>query len=85
MPMADSDDFVGIWHPLDVGQSTLIHAALSGTGINYYINNQFAVQAGGLGCGLGVGATAMELRVERGRAEEALALVKAILGGKPAP
>ena len=81
--MADEEDFVGIWQPLDGSELALIHCALSGTGINYYVNNEHAVQAGGPG--IGVGASRMTLRVERGRADEALALVKAILGGKPAP
>lgn len=76
-------DFITICQPLTVLEVSLIHMALGESGIAYYITNEQATTAAGLGWGIGVGAAAMELRVEASRAEEAKELLGPLLKRHP--
>jgi hypothetical protein len=64
--MAKPPDFVCIYEPFTRQDAALVHAALSGTGISYQVQNEF------LGGTAGLADSKMGLLVERGRAEEAL-------------
>ncbi len=75
MAPRNEDDFTTIWRPFTPQDVALIHSALSGSGIRYFIVNENYARAS-----LGIGDAVMELRVETGKAAEALELVSGMLG-----
>lgn len=75
--MDEHVELVAIWWPIQAQEVPLIHSVLGSSGIRYHILNEHYAQGVP-----GIGDGAREVRVEAGRAEEALRMIEGILGTK---